>query len=622
MNNSMTRRFGKLGALCLIILLLVGLFLTSAPTFVRADVAAEREENNTLANTYSPTTQLVSPATVVTDVTSKETLSSLTDEQGRSPASVILHINSKMKVVDSKGASLGSFYDVYKSLDNKIIPIVYVNSKKEADAFVDFMNGQLYILDIAVMSSNASLVKRVRTSLPGIRGIVEYDKVKSLYNVVRESTDAGAMTVVIPQQDASSASVAYLHARFKTVWTRANSNAEGDICDALFGGALGVIADYSAVYDVMEGLSGFTRNIFNVAHRGLRKVYNENGLLGVEASMLAGVTHVELDAMLTKDNEVVIMHDDSITRTTNGSGNIKDLTLEQLRQYVLKDKNVAAGERIPTLEEVIDLMKDLNDTNGTDVVLILEIKADDADLVPRIKQIVDDMDFYENIVFITFDSAEHQLASLRDNMPWVPASGLDSVSSSNFASKLASLNATYAGIDPSKGNFNAKFISMITDRGFTAWSWTFDEVGSNANTNTTFDGANMGILGVTSDEANIYSNMIRYAYGTDVEKATAEDIPAVGDTLPITLVYYNGENVIDLAEVYRVEETQWGWQCFVSCTIEIKGVERTVYVRAINYYKPANNLWLIITLSVVGAVVVAGVTATLVILLKKRKKST
>lgn len=586
---------------------------------VKAPTPSERETDNTLAETYAPETELVSPATVVTDVTSAETLQNLTDNKGRAPANVILHIDDKMNVVDTSGATLGSFYNVYKSLDNKIIPIVYVDSEKTADAFVDFMHTKLYILDIAVMSKDARLVKKVRSELIGIRGIVEYDNVESLYEIVRESTDAGAMTVVIPQKYADSESVIYLQARYKTVWVRANSSSRGDIADSIFGGAFGVIADYSVAYDVMESLSGFTRNIFNVAHRGLRKVYNENGLVGLEASMKAGVTHIELDAMLTKDKEVVIIHDDSINRTTNGTGNVANMTLEELRRYTLKDKDASAGEKIPTLEEIIDLMQTLNEENGTDVVLMLEIKADDTDLVPRIKEILDEKNFYENIVFITFDSSEHQLAALRDNMPWVPACGLDSVNTSNFASQLGALNGAHAGTDPSKGNFTPEFIKMLTDRGFTPWSWTYDEVGS--TTGSTFDGVELGLLGVTSDEADIYGGMLRYAYGNDRTNVTEEDVPSVGDMLQITLVYYNGEMVLESAEIYNVEETEWGWQCFVTYTVEIQGVEHTMYLRAINYYKPVpNNIWLIVTLSVVGVVVVAGFGVTLAIVLKKKKK--
>lgn len=585
---------------------------------VKTPTPSKRETDNKLAETYKPETKLVSPATVVTDVTSEEILQNLTDSKGQTPANVILHINDKLNVVDASGKTLGSFYDVYKSFDNKIIPIVYIDSEKVADAFVDFMYTKLNILDIAVMSKDASLVKRVRSALIGIRGIVEYEKVESLYEIVRESTEAGALTVIIPQEYADSVSVSYLQARFKTVWVRANSSSRGDIADSLFGGAFGIIADYSAAYDLMESLSGFTRNIFNIAHRGLRKVWNENGLLGIEASMNAGVTHIELDAMLTKDKQVVIMHDDSISRTTTGSGNVANMTLEELRKYVLKDKNAAAGEKIPTLEEVIDLMQTLNEENDTDVILMLEIKADDFDLVPRIKEILDEKKFYENIIFITFDSSEHQLAALRDNLPWVPACNIDSVNTSNFASQLAFLNAAHVGIDPSKSNFTPSFIKMLTDRGFMPWAWTFDEVGS--TTNTTFDGVRNGLVGVTSDEADIYSGMVRYAYGNDRKNVSEEDVPSVGDTVSITIVYYNGEIVLDSAEIYSVEKTEWGWQCFVTYTFEVEGVEQTMYLRAINYYAPvSNNTWLIITLSVVGAVVIAGIGVTLAIVLKKKK---
>lgn len=65
---------------------------------------------------------------------------------------------------------------------------------------------------------------------------------------------------------------------------------------------------------------------------------------------------IELDVHLTKDGEVVVIHDESIQRTTNGKGFIKDYTLEQLRQYRLKNRYFKglSDESIPTLQEVCE----------------------------------------------------------------------------------------------------------------------------------------------------------------------------------------------------------------------------------------------------------------------------
>jgi len=75
-----------------------------------------------------------------------------------------------------------------------------------------------------------------------------------------------------------------------------------------------------------------------------------------------GADFVEVDVRLTKDKKLVIMHDPDVSRTTNGKGFVKDLTLDELKKL-----DFDLGEKIPTLEEVIKLVK--NKTG-----LVVEIK--------------------------------------------------------------------------------------------------------------------------------------------------------------------------------------------------------------------------------------------------------
>ena len=93
-----------------------------------------------------------------------------------------------------------------------------------------------------------------------------------------------------------------------------------------------------------------------IAHRGYSSRYPENTVSAIRAAADAGADMVEIDVQLTKDNEIVVIHDQSVYRTTNGSGLVKDLTLEQIRALDAGSKfdPKFAGERIPTLEEAID----------------------------------------------------------------------------------------------------------------------------------------------------------------------------------------------------------------------------------------------------------------------------
>ena len=100
-----------------------------------------------------------------------------------------------------------------------------------------------------------------------------------------------------------------------------------------------------------------------VNHRGYNYIAPENTLPAYELSAKMGYKYVECDVEFTSDMVPVLLHDDTIDRTSNGSGNIHNMTLEQARQYDYGSwmSNPAYyGTQIPTLEEFIVLCKELN----------------------------------------------------------------------------------------------------------------------------------------------------------------------------------------------------------------------------------------------------------------------
>ena len=90
------------------------------------------------------------------------------------------------------------------------------------------------------------------------------------------------------------------------------------------------------------------------AHRGYRTKYPENTLLAFRMAIETGCDGIELDVQLSKDGEIVIIHDESVDRTTNGSGAVCDMTFAQLREL-----DAGLGERIPLLSEYFDLVEGL-----------------------------------------------------------------------------------------------------------------------------------------------------------------------------------------------------------------------------------------------------------------------
>jgi glycerophosphoryl diester phosphodiesterase len=94
------------------------------------------------------------------------------------------------------------------------------------------------------------------------------------------------------------------------------------------------------------------------AHRGAMQTHPENTIPAFNAAIKAGAHMIEFDVWFTKDNEMVVLHDSSVDRTTNGKGKISDFTLSEIKKLDAGSWKAPefAGERIPTLEEVLNVM--------------------------------------------------------------------------------------------------------------------------------------------------------------------------------------------------------------------------------------------------------------------------
>ena len=98
----------------------------------------------------------------------------------------------------------------------------------------------------------------------------------------------------------------------------------------------------------------------NYAHRGFSGKYPENTMLAFEKAIEAGCEGIELDVHLTKDGEMVIIHDEEIDRTSSKTGWIKDMTYEELSKIDFSYHFDVPFQKMPTLQEYFELVKDLN----------------------------------------------------------------------------------------------------------------------------------------------------------------------------------------------------------------------------------------------------------------------
>jgi glycerophosphoryl diester phosphodiesterase len=101
---------------------------------------------------------------------------------------------------------------------------------------------------------------------------------------------------------------------------------------------------------------------FIMAHRGDSGSRPENTLAAFAGAVEVGADLVEFDVQLTKDGHVIVIHDVTLDRTTNGKGNVREMTLPEIRRfsagYPSRFASNFTGERVPTLAEALALLRD------------------------------------------------------------------------------------------------------------------------------------------------------------------------------------------------------------------------------------------------------------------------
>lgn len=173
-----------------------------------------------------------------------------------------------------------------------------------------------------------------------------------------------------------------------------------------------------------ETTSSFPPHLSLQAHRGAAGLAPENTLAAFRMAIELGVDGTEMDLQVTKDGAVVIIHDDSMDRTTDGRGRVGDLTLAEIKRLDAGAKFSSAfrGERIPTLREVIDLVK----ASGTERFrLNLEVKFADgregepADLEERVLAVLTETGFLDRVITQSFHHPS--AAKMKRLAPRIPA---------------------------------------------------------------------------------------------------------------------------------------------------------------------------------------------------------
>lgn len=476
-----------------------------------------------LVQVRDPESNLNQTPSIVTYINSAEDLNNILTD---SPATAILRVNSALDVLDEKGSKITTAAEALKKLNKQVIPAFYVNDEATVKALCAYLKKE-DIMDVFVMSSKASLIRLSRDTYEMARGIVDYSMITDqTMSTLREATNAaGARVVVIPASVATQANVEALQRLFITVWVQSEKDNTVELVSHITSGANGIITqnrkELERCFTAYFHENTLTRVVNVIGHRGQPATGQENSIASSVEAYEAGATMVENDIYISTDGVVVIMHDSTIDRTTNGSGNVESMPVSVLQKYVIDGNTSEPTQPIPTLEDYFKEFKD------KDMQIIVEIKSSKETLLQPLADLIKKYDILDQVNVITFKY--DQILKLKKLLPGLSVGYLTSAVTLSEEEPLSTVeqilpivqkydttfNPSYAG-----GALGKNVLTAAGHRGITFWPYTINE---SAHFDTYFlYGAN----GLTTNHSYYVSDYIKNittaqsSYTVDVNSET------------------------------------------------------------------------------------------------------
>lgn len=211
-----------------------------------------------------------------------------------------------------------------------------------------------------------------------------------------------------------------------------------------------------------------------IAHRGAsgRGLAPENTLAAFERAIQIGVDAVELDVHGSRDGQVVVIHDPTLDRTTDRSGAVRDLTLAKIREADAGSGygDSYRGERVPTLEEVLDLTRNR-------ALALIEVKADY--LAESVLRVIDTLDASSQVVVQSFNPEIVRRIKLLDcTIPTALLVGKLPAAPSRLRARRMVKEVLRVGANALAmwhAALTPEFFEEMRKRAVGVWTWTVDE---------------------------------------------------------------------------------------------------------------------------------------------------
>jgi glycerophosphoryl diester phosphodiesterase len=203
-----------------------------------------------------------------------------------------------------------------------------------------------------------------------------------------------------------------------------------------------------------------------ISHRACQGHAPENTLAGIRAAIAFGVDAIEIDVQTSRDGVPVLLHDETVDRTTGGAGRVHDLTLEQIKALDagrgFDDR--FAGERVPTLAEALELTRDA-------CLLVVEIKQ--RAIEPAVADVI--RRFNAAAASMVWSFHAEVVAAIRTLLPEVPAAQLWSGLTGDRSGLLdGTVRRGAQAVSVHHGAVDEALVRAARLRGLTVYTWTAD----------------------------------------------------------------------------------------------------------------------------------------------------
>jgi glycerophosphoryl diester phosphodiesterase len=524
--------------------------------------------------TLSP--NLVNPPTVVANQAADlAQVTALSDDDVTTSLLADLSLAEGKLVVSSQGNHLGELLEVLAAAPQLVQVVLRIEDQPTAQAFIATVNDGLE--DQHVTSSDPNITKLIRqaTTAHPVRASLLTNQTPTTVaeglDLVKQANIGWTKNIILTGSIPSKTVIEQMQRRLASVWVTATDSLLS-ATQAITSGANGIVTSTPATVQSAAAVfttPTLTRRPFVIAHRGTPGAapYGgaapENTMLSYRKSVEDfGADMIETDIYVTKDDAVILLHDDTFARTTDiqtttaltdaevaATGRTRaqlrpiDLTLEQIKRL-----NAGQGEPIPTLDELLDYMV------GKDVVLFLESKDLISDDIER--RCVEVLNAHpavkDQVTIISFN--ERSLSRYTELAPEMSLGFLIGESlSTNPQAAMATIlghtqkfNATY---NPSSGPINNTIVKHLSARGITIWPWTINSASGWANF------INMGVGGITTDlsgyakdsafviQPNLAANHLEIGQSTDLAVTATTHIGGQLDLASEALVIDGGEHI-------------------------------------------------------------------------------